>query len=503
MQHFTRSIALTVLLFSLILSTPCMAQQNGAPSAGAVIRRQQADIENLKKTVEEQQEQIQTLKQNIAFVYKQALADTGTIEKYSLASEAYLRSSYYALTRKNNDTGTENNDNAFVNYFDLKFSAIPTEELQFNSTLTMYKLWGAWNSPQDVRSADFNYSSKPSDAGIRVKRAYVDYRPHWLGQSVNLTFGRLPTSDGYLTKYRYNRPSQTTYPDLAFNAESDGAALSFYFNQSMAQSLNLVYARSEDDTDMYPFQSDPNGLDDIDFYAVQLNSDLYFMDHSRLVFQWLRVDNIRVTGDDLIRDMIAFYQLPIASIQFPDSLGFVDKYTLQLDNERIFDWPLDFFVSVGWSRSNANGEQVRVNGSVLDPAILPPDLQPYTRYLYLVSTDNQNDESGWAVYTGLRYNVASEQFLQPKIGVEYFTGSQYWVGLNIAALDPYQKLNTRGDVVELYWIQPLVANRLQFRTGYQWIEREYTESLMAGLYGAPEETDQDDNLFYASFEYAF
>ncbi|MBC2717700.1 MAG: DUF3373 family protein [Desulfobacteraceae bacterium] len=471
------------------------------------IEEQQQTSGELKQTVAEQQEQIDSLQSNLAFVYKQTIKDTGMIEKYKLGNEVYFQSSYYDLQRDDvllgNGSVRDEYENAFVNYFDLKFSAEPTDEVKFNATLTMYKLWGSWNSPESIGLADFNYSSKPSDSGVKVKRVYVDYRPEWLGYHVNMTFGRLPTSDGYLTRYRYNRPSQTSYPDLAFNAESDGVALTCYFNNQIAKSLNLVYARSEDDTDMYQFKSDPEGLSDIDFYVAQLNSKLPFLDDSLFAIQWLRVDNIRVTGDDIIRDLIRYYEIPVIDLTFPKELGYVDKLTLQFDKDRIYDWPIDFFASVAWTWSEPNQEQIMLNGQPLNSSTVPPELAPYAKYLYLLSPDNQDSHSGWAFYTGLRYNIESERFRNPKIGLEYFDGSEYWVGLNIAALDPYQKLNTRGSVWEIYWVQPCVENMLQFRTGYQYIDRDYTESLMSGLYGNPEKTDEEDKLFYLSFEFMF
>jgi hypothetical protein len=472
----------------------------------------------LQQKVSEQQEQIDKLKSNLAFVYKQTIKDTGIIEKYKLGNEVYFRTSYYDMQRDDislgNNITDDQYDNAFVNYFDLKFSAEPSDEIQFNATLTMYKLWGAWNAPESISSSDFNYSSNPSDSGVKVKRAYVDYRPQWLERNLNLTFGRLPTSDGYLTRYRYNRPSQTSYPDLAFNAESDGAAFTAYFDNPLIQSINLVYARSEDDTDMYPFKKDTNGLADIDFYVAQLNSRLTALDNSGLALQWLRVDNIRPTGDNLIRDGVADYNMyvelsglpyPVVNdLTFPQELGYVDKYTVQFNNDRFFDSPIDFFASVSWSRSHPNGDQIYAedaDGNPLDLAALPNFKDAAS--LYLVSSDNQDSESGWAFYTGLRYNIESERFRNPKIGLEYFQGSEYWVGLNVAASDPYQKLNTRGSVWEIYWVQPCVENMLQFRTGYQYIDREYTESIFAGLYGAPYETDEKDKLLYFSLEFMF
>jgi len=465
------------------------------------IRKMEADA--LKSAIKEQQEQIDGLKTNIASVYKQTISDAGLIEKYKLGNSVYLQSTYYDLTRENNLTDDKSSDNAFTNQLDLKISGQPSDEIQFHATMTMYKLWGAWNTPGDVMSSDFSYSGKPSDAGVKIKRGYVDYRPEWLGQAVNLTFGRLPTSDGYLTTYRYNRPVQTSYPDLAFNAESDGIGLTFYLENPVAKSFNLIYARSEDDTDSSPFAKDAQGLEDIDFYAVQANGEMPFLDTTLFTFQWLRVDNIRPTGDDLIRDMIAFYDLPIQSIEFPDELGCVDKLTLQMDNDKIFDLPLDVFASVSWSSTNTSKDQVMVNGQPFNPAMLPQDLQPYTRYLYLLSPDNQESHEGYGVYAGMRYNFESDALRNPKLGFEYFSGSKYWVGLSIAATDPYQKLNTRGDVWEIYYIQPFVEKMLQMRTGYQAIQRDYTESLMSGLYGPATTADEDDTLFYLSLDFMF
>jgi hypothetical protein len=235
-----------------------------------------------------------------------------------------------------------------------------------------------------------------------------------------------------------------------------------------------------------------------------------------------------VTGDNLVREAVGDLNLllkighvPQTAIQytdliFPQELGYVDKYTVQFNNARLFDGPIDFFASVAWSKSHPNGDQVYLNdlpfhdGLNKDIDKLPEAIQETvqtvqakTKYLYLLSSDNQDSHSGWAFYTGLCYNIESERFRNPKIGVEYFDGSQYWVGLNIAALDPYQKLNTRGSVWEIYWVQPCVENMLQFRTGYQYINRDYTESLMAGLYGNPDKTDEKDKLFYFSFEFMF
>lgn len=420
--------------------------QNQVDDLNRKLNYQNEDARELEKQITEQQEQIDTLKHHITHVYKQTIKDAGLIEKYRLGNEAYLRSSYFDLTRDDDETVREKYDNAFVNYLDLKFTAEPGEEVQFHATLTMYKLWGAWNDPEDVRSADFQYSNKPSDSAAKIKRAYVDYRPTWLDRKVNLTFGRLPTSGGYLTKYRHNRPAMTTYPDLTFNAESDGAALTFYFNHSFAKSLNLIYARSEDDIDAYPFLGDPEGLEDIDFYTAQLNTRLPFLDDSVCILQWFRVDNLRPTGDDAFKDnlsqLLMLQDKNPATVDFPDELGHVDKYTLQLSNDRLFDLPLDFFASVAYSTTDPNDEQIRINGIPLNSEKLSPEIVESLNLdpenpkenasiekindgiqsigPYLGCEDNDDSEDAWAVYAGLKYHFQSERFRNPKIGLEYF-----------------------------------------------------------------------------------
>ncbi|MCD6585108.1 MAG: hypothetical protein J7K96_05030 [Desulfobacteraceae bacterium] len=97
---------------------------------------------------------------------------------------------------------------------------------------------------------------------------------------------------------------------------------------------------------------------------------------------------------------------------------------------------------------------------------------------------------------------------------ELFSSLVAPVKVKISAQEYNQRINLEFDhsicfkrchsVWEIYWVQPCVENMLQFRTGYQYIERverDYTESIMAGLYGAPDKTDEEDKLFYFSFEF--
>lgn len=120
---------------------------------------------------------------------------------------------------------------------------------------------------------------------------------------------------------------------------------------------------------------------------------------------------------------------------------------------------------------------------------------------YLVSSDNQEEKEGRAVYVGLRYNIDFAKLNNPKVGFEYNYGSKYWIGMDMGGLDPFKKLNIRGHVYEGYWIQPFVQNKIQLRLGYQYIDRDYTDSLFGGVYGAPQKIDEIDKVFYMSMDF--
>ena len=90
------------------------------------------------------------------------------------------------------------------------------------------------------------------------------------------------------------------------------------------------------------------------------------------------------------------------------------------------------------------------------------------------------DRTGWAVYTGIRYDLPSNT----KIGFEYNYGSKYWQTFAPAADDIWTaKVGTRGQVFEPYIVQELnlkpvssVFAKTFFRLGYQYYDFQYTGS---------------------------
>jgi hypothetical protein len=90
------------------------------------------------------------------------------------------------------------------------------------------------------------------------------------------------------------------------------------------------------------------------------------------------------------------------------------------------------------------------------------------------------DKTGWAVYTGVRYDLPSKT----KIGFEFNHGSKDWITFAPAADDMWtSKVGTRGNVYEPYIIQELdlkpissYLSKAFFKLGYQYYDFEYTGS---------------------------
>lgn len=532
MQALKR-LLLFFLFFNLLLLTTTLSGTAMATNADQELQDLKTQLKVLQQRIDKletkqkkEAKKTKQIKNGIQTVYKKASAVSGLLEKYKIRTGAYLSSRYFALDRDFDDlNGADDSDSVMLNYLDLKLSANPTPDLQFHSTLTMYKLWGSDTDIQTAGGNPYNLSSTPSDSSIFVKRAYADYRPAFLKHLVNLEFGRLPTSGGYLTKYRYNRPSQTTYPDLAFNGESDGAALTLYLNMiPYLKTLTLVYTKGSKDEDDHPFTSDSPKLDAVNFYVVQLDSEIPFLRGSNFTAQWIRVQNLRNPAPEATKEAIADniastamalglvqdYEQSLFKTQVMDTLtvnnpedfGYYDKLILQFDNERILGTPIDFFASIGWSFTHPNGDMTTYQTTHpsltpllgTDPLPLVSESAPY-----ILSKSNQDKKQGQAVYLGLRLNIDINKLNNPKLGVEYNHGSRYWAGMNVAALDPYQKLDVRGDVWEIYWIQPFIKNKIQFRAGYQYIDRDYTDNPFT-VYGLPTKVDETDQLFYVSLD---
>jgi hypothetical protein len=72
--------------------------------------------------------------------------------------------------------------------------------------------------------------------------------------------------------------------------------------------------------------------------------------------------------------------------------------------------------------------------------------------------------------------------------------------MTMASTEMFNKLATRGDAYEFYYIQP-VNDNLFFRAGYTLIEYDYTGS--GSHLGQPQETDAELDNYYLLMDVRF
>jgi hypothetical protein len=171
------------------------------------------------------------------------------------------------------------------------------------------------------------------------------------------------------------------------------------------------------------------------------------------------------------------------------NLGDMDLVGVHVQAPHFLGSDFDIFFSWGMNRSHANGNFVRM--PINDTISIP---------LGLLSVDGTEDQTGWAVFTGIRYTTPFSSLNNPKIGFEYNHGSKYWFSFTQGSTEVYNKLATRGDVFDFYYIQPL-NKYLFFRTGYTYVDYEYTGS--GWHIGQPVETDQNMKNIYFLLECRF
>jgi len=340
----------------------------------------------------------------------------------------------------------ESNDNSWSNRFRLNLDANIRKNLKFTGRLTVYKNFADSDTSATGISTDANRAHIPDDTTLKLDRAYVDWIPEGLPVPLAITFGRHPSSEGPPLEYKENRKRQSTYPGLLFDGEADGVVATIGLERYLGwrnSGLRFAWGKAYQDDDDVSFYLDrPGGLDDSNVYAVFFETEVPGIDNSLLVLSALR-------ADDLVADFTN------AGIGFTNAanVGDMDLYGIHFQADNFRSSGFDFFFSAGLNRSHPNGQTVSYG----------------TMNFGLLNNDGTTSHSGWAVYAGMRYTIASARFNNPKIGFEYNHGSDYWFSFTQGSTELYNKLAVRGDVFDVYYIQPFNSN-LFARIGYTYVD---------------------------------
>ena len=383
------------------------------------------------------------------------------------------------------DSDGEHDDNNWTNRVRLNMDAKINDTLSFHGRMAVYKNWGDSDITTMAGFNDMNRAHRPGTSGVNLDRAYVDWVPDFI-VPVAVTVGRHPSSEGPPLEYKENRQRQSTYPGLLFDTENDGIVVTFGLerytglkNAGWRFAYGKGYHSDYDDSTSFSFFDDENEASDTNMYATFLESEIPGLDNSLVVLSYAHMTEL--PGSFLGNDS-------------PVSLGDMDLYGVHAQASRLLGSNFDLFVSWAGNHSDANG-QVQ---TFPDVSGLGPD--PVDVTMGLLSADGTEDRTGSSIFAGLRYTIPFTPLRDPKIGFEYNHGSKYWMSMTLASTEMFNKLATRGDAYEFYYIQPVNEN-LFFRAGYTFIDYAYTGS--GSHLGQPAETDAELDNYYLLMDVRF
>lgn len=408
-------------------------------------------------------------------------------DKINWGAELRSRVDNFSLRgRLDPDTGrnrNESNDNHWTNRFRLNLDAELTDDLHFSGRLTGFKNWG--DSDTSLLRSDGNFAHVPDGASISFDRLFAEWTLP-IHTPMSFTFGRLSTTEGPPLHMGENRPMESFFPSLLLDAELDGMMLSTNLDSLtglQGTTVTLLYGKGfQDDNDQELFLDGRSGIDDTDLAGLFIKTALPYVPDGLLMLSAVRGSKLTDTPLDPETD-----------------LGSVDLLGIHSQACNIFDTGLDAFASWGMSLPRTNGRSIMFSGPT-SGSMMPSHVGLLSGPAPEGSDVFEKDRTGWAVYAGLRYTLPIQKLKEPKLGFEYNHGSRYWFSFTQGAPDLFNKLSVRGDVYDLYYIQP-VNPFLFIRTGYTFAELDYSRS---GMHVAqPQPIEEKLGNFYFLFDCRF
>ncbi len=409
---------------------------SGKASTAAMPSKLAKDVENIYDTLDK--------------VETKSLKD-----RINLGAELRTRVDSFRLK---DDVSVDHNDNFWTNRFRLNLDSEIQKNLLFTGRLTAYKNFANTGTDSTV---DANQAHVLGSSSIKLDRAYVDWIPEGMPFPLALTFGRHPSSEGPPSELKENRLRQSTYPSLLFDGEADGVVATVGLERYLGwknSGIRFAYGKGYQDSGNTSYLDDPtHQYEDINVYAMFFETEIPGVRDSLLVLSALQATDINST-----------------MAMGAEKIGNMSLYGAHVQANNVADSGFDLFLSTGLNKTDPNGNA--------------------TGGLGLLNSDGTSEHTGWSVYTGLRYNVPYKPWNNPKVGFEYNHGSEYWASFTWGASELYNKLATRGDAYDLYYIQPFNDN-LFGRLGYTRINYDHGGS--GGLFGEPGDSNASlDNVYF-------
>ncbi len=399
------------------------------------------------------------------------------LDKINFGAELRLRMDFFDLhntisSRNPNRKTDYHNNNFWSTRFRLNMEADITHNLNFHGRLAVYKNWADSDRIYQGFYMDANRAHVPDDTTLKLDRAYVDWIVPDLPIPLAITLGRHPSTEGPPFEFRENRKRQSTYPALIIDGEADGIVVTLGLERYLKIrncGFRIAYGKAyqDDDDQKIYLDSRDTGINDSDMLGLFFEGEIPKLKESLFVLSYVKA-----------------WSLVDSVTSAKQNLGDLEVIGVHLQAQHFPAKDLDIFISAGLNRSDPNGHTTNIFG------------QP----LGLLSNYGQTSHIGWALYTGFRYTLPFTSLHNAKVGFEYNHGSRYWLSFTWGSTDIYNRLATRGNAYDFYYIQS-INKYLFLRTGFTYIDYDYTGS---GFHlGRPKRTDEELTNFYMLIDVRF
>lgn len=417
-----------------------------------------------------------------------------------------------------------NNDIMFTNRLRINLNSKISDVLSFSGRLTMYKTWADasgvkfYNGNMNTMAMDGNDVSVPTDDILKVERAYFVYKNRWGKVDWHLSFGRRPATAGPPLELKEHSDVGGSPLAHIINWQFDGASWGFELEELTkipGASFKLCYGVGfESGVGNSYSLSSQNNVKDV--HMLGFIAKLYDDKKTKAMINYAHAFDITdgftgtvimpftINALDIDRDGVfdEYYLNPnwggyVSRMQPTANIGSMDMANI-LFQSKIKD--INYFISAAISSTSPDG--VSKN----------PMMQFMGQDALVNSNGEQKSRTGYSVWAGIKAPVS---LTKGYFGAEYNYGSKYWLNFTGAEDNVVSsKIAVRGDVLELYYIQPIVGKNNFFLTlGAQFFDYDYTNS--GSPLGAPKKISEVNaldslmpvvdkiNVYYASVTYRF
>jgi hypothetical protein len=353
------------------------------------------------------------------------------------------------------------------------------DDFTFHTRISAYYLWGDRD-----RMDYFPYltAGRTPHGGTELflERAYVDWK---LSNSMVLTIGRLPVGGGPPCDFKEDSVRKSVYPALYFDSALDGIILSVGLEKVTGikhSGIRIGYGK--------PYQSDVDPAFYLQRRDVKDTRALLFLYESPLP-EWIGDETLFVAGISYIRDITNLLDvnsvytinattrelIPINEAKY--NIGNMEAIGVHFQAKRFLYSSFDTFLSAGITRTLPDATYD--NGTLVS---------------LLGSTEKK---TGWAVYTGFRYNFDRMN----KVGFEFNHGSKYWLTFSQSPEDLMRKLSVNGNAYETYFIHRF-TDRIISRVGFIYLDYDYLMGIPTWA-TPPQKVDLNIKTLYGLLDFRF